>query len=314
MLKHRLMFGLVMLAGALAIFWLDAWLPTLELEGVWRRLFFGRRNPPPGLALLGLFLVLLPIAAVELTNIFRASEIRMRSPLISIAALAAAITVYITPASLDAPTGVAIIASVLVACFIITLLWHSRRATVQGVIAAAGATMFAVAYLGLMAGFYLAMRRWHPAWVVLAVVLITKCGDIGAYFTGRAIGRHKLIPWLSPRKTWEGLAGGVALATLVAVGLAMLSQTTDLATVYRIIDGEPRPVVQRYHPGWAALAGVLLAAVGHMGDLIMSLFKRDAGVKDTGDIVPGFGGVLDVLDSPLLVAPVAYWMLELAAG
>jgi phosphatidate cytidylyltransferase len=224
------------------------------------------------------------------------------------------LSLYATPMKLGASTGATIIATVLVGVFIVTLLWHSRDAQVQGVIAAAGATMIAVVLLGIMLGFYLAIRRWHSAWVVLAVILITKSGDIGAYVAGRACGRHKLIPWLSPKKTWEGLAGAVALATGVAAGFAWLSQVTDLAAVVRTDHGAAYEHVRRYSVVLAAVAGALLALVGHAGDLMVSLFKRDAGVKDAGRAIPGFGGLLDLLDSPLLVAPVAYWMLAWAAG
>jgi phosphatidate cytidylyltransferase len=234
--------------------------------------------------------------------------------LISVAAIAACVTIYATPVMLTAPTGATIVATVLVAAFVGTLLWHSRDGDPHGAISAAGATMFAIALLGLMPGFFLAIRRWHAGWVVLAIILITKSGDIGAYFTGRLIGRHKLIPWLSPKKTWEGLAGGVALAALVAVGFAWISQSTDLAAILLTADhGERELVVRRYDLWIAALAGAFFALVGHAGDLMMSLFKRDAGVKDSGAAIPGFGGLLDVIDSILLVAPVAFWMLELAS-
>jgi len=182
----------------------------------------------------------------------------------------------------------------------------------QGALAAAGATMLALVYLGLLPGFFIAIRQWYAAWVVAAIVLITKSCDIGAYFTGRALGRHKLIPWLSPGKTWEGLVGGTALATLLAVGLAAITQQTDWVTVQRVIDGEPTRLVQRYHLGWAAVLGAALAVIGHAGDLSMSLFKRDAGLKDSGRLIPGMGGILDVLDSTLLAGPVAYWLLLLA--
>ena len=174
--------------------------------------------------------------------------------------------------------------------------------------------MLSVAYLGLMPGFLLAMRRWHSAWAILAILLITKMGDTGAYFTGRMLGRHKLIPWVSPGKTWEGLAGAVVWSTLFAIFFAWLSQHTDLMAVYRTQAGSTVPTLQprHYHLGVMALCGVLLAVVGHAGDLTMSLFKRDAGIKDSGSVIPGMGGLLDLLDSPLLAAPVAYWMLAWA--
>jgi phosphatidate cytidylyltransferase len=150
--------------------------------------------------------------------------------------------------------------------------------------------------LGLMAGFLLAIRREHEVWILGWIILIVKACDIGAYFTGKAIGTHKLIPWLSPGKTWEGLWGGVALSVVVSLlGLWMIDARTD----YRV-------------PGllWGVALGVVLAITGQVGDLLESLLKRDAGKKDSGHSIPGFGGVLDVLDSPLLAAPVAFWWLR----
>lgn len=313
MLRHRLIFGLIMVLVVLGLFYADSRLDTLTWGDTWTDLFGGRTSPPPGLVLLGLLIVLIPLAARELVGILRALGITTSTTLITISAWAAGITIYATPISLHAATGAAIIATVLIACFVVTLFWHARHAKVNGAVAAAGATMFAVTYLGLMGGFFLAIRRWHSAWVVLAVILITKMGDTGAYFTGRAIGKHKLIPWLSPGKTWEGLAGAVVWSTLFAVGFAALGNAfPDLVTRYPYSTGGEAQVAT-FNLAIAAGAGALLALFGHVGDLTMSLFKRDAGVKDSGNVLPGFGGVLDVLDSPLLIAPIAYWMLELVA-
>jgi phosphatidate cytidylyltransferase len=165
------------------------------------------------------------------------------------------------------------------------------------VVAAAGAVVFAMVYLGLMTGFLLALRRGHSAWWIVGVLLLTKASDTGAYFTGRAIGRHKLIPWLSPGKTWEGLAGGILLAMVAG---ALLAAASD-----RFLS-EPDRV-----PVWlGVLCGAVFALVGQFGDLTVSLFKRGAGLKDSSQLLPGLGGVLDVLDSPLMVAPVAFWILE----
>lgn len=116
---------------------------------------------------------------------------------------------------------------------------------------------------------------------------------MGAYGFGRWLGKHKLIAWLSPGKTWEGFVGGLAAAAFIGMLLSHFS---------------PRFV------WWEGLiAGAILGAAGQMGDLLESLLKRDAGVKDSG-LVPGFGGVLDMLDSALFAAPLAYWMLKLVHG
>ncbi len=319
MLKYRMIFGPLMIAMCVFCFWADMRLDHVSLDGLGSELFLGRSYLPAGLLLAAVTIgLLIPLAARELRNMLQASGVAAHGWLITTMSMLACLAVYATPRLLNAPMGATIIASVLVVAFVGTLLWHSRHSQTQGAIGAAGATMFAVVLLGLMPGFYLGLRRWHSAWVVMAVLLTVKSCDIGAYFTGRFLGRHKMIPWLSPKKTWEGLIGGVAFASLVAVGFAWLSHHTELAWTWRSVDmtgggDEVRQLVpQIYHLGWAAVAGALFALVGQCGDLMISLFKRDVGMKDSGSSIPGFGGVLDVFDSPLLVAPVAYWMLELA--
>jgi len=123
-----------------------------------------------------------------------------------------------------------------------------------------------------------------------------KFTDIGAFFGGKALGRRKLIPWLSPGKTWEGLFFG--LLTAAAVGAAM-SPAIGPRTGYIL-------------PWWkGAIFGAILGGIGQLGDLLESLMKRDAEVKDSGSLVPGFGGVLDIIDSPLLAAPFAYLLFSL---
>ncbi len=303
-LKARLIFGALFIAALLLVFWVDSRLDYIVLRGAWSDLFGGRTYLPSGLALLGLSVCIIPFASWELTRILRANDVRAHTWLTCFAAELGLLLHFAMPYSTDAATAVAIAGTALVAMFLVSLLYHSRERNVEGVVAAAGGTMFGMIYLGFMLGFLLSIRRWESAWLVLAIVFITKSCDIGAYFTGRAIGRHKLIPWLSPGKTWEGLGGGVALSVAVALLLAWWGRTTDPV----IIDGRPA-----YHHAFSALqaafAGALLALVGQAGDLIASLLKRDAGIKDSSSLLPGFGGVLDVLDSPLLAGPTAYWLL-----
>ncbi len=304
LLRFRLIFGTIFIAGLLLVFWVDSRLDYVVLSGASSDLFGGRTYLPSGLALLALSVGLLPFASWELTQILRANDVRARTWLTCFAAELGLLLHFAIPWSTDAAQAVAIVGTALVAMFLVSLVYHSRERNVEGVVAAAGGTMFGMIYLGFMLGFLLSIRRWESAWVVLAIVLITKSCDIGAYFTGRAIGRHKLIPWLSPGKTWEGLFGGIVFSMGVASLLAWWGRSL-----------EPVVIVGReaydhsFSAGHAALAGALLAVVGQVGDLMASLFKRDAGLKDSSRLLPGFGGVLDVLDSPLLAGPAAYWLL-----
>jgi len=164
--------------------------------------------------------------------------------------------------------------------------------------------IFVVAYLGLLPSF-LAQLRWLPdpanvnegqsatrATIALAMaVFVPKCCDIGAYFTGRWLGRHPMAPVLSPKKTWEGAAGGLAAAVATALAFDLLS-------------GLPL-----FRGGLVAAAafGLTVGTAGMLGDLAESLIKRDCQRKDASQVVPGFGGVLDVVDSIVFAAPVTYW-------
>ena len=296
-MRQRLLLGPVLIVVLLLVAAADQALEGASIPGALRPAFPGRAQFPPGV-LIFLFCALVSfLSARELAAIFKANGILASKRIMTSAAILGLLVSAIVPESLPAPVAVAIISSAAVAVLLSSLVFHSRHKTVEGAVAAAGGSLLAFTYLGLMFGFVLAIRREHPVWVLLWIILVAKSCDIGAYFTGKSVGRHKLIPWLSPGKTWEGLAGGLVLAGVVgAAGLALL-------------DGR---WVQR-PPWWSgALAGVLFGATGQLGDLIASLFKRDAGMKDSSRVLPGFGGVLDVLDSPLLVAPVAYWWLHLA--
>jgi len=131
--------------------------------------------------------------------------------------------------------------------------------------------------------------------IIVMILLVVKSTDIGAYFGGRALGKHKLIPWLSPGKTWEGLLCG--LLTAGAVGAVCAKWINP----------------PNYHLEWwkGLIFGMVIGGIGQLGDLLESLMKRDAEVKDSSNLIPGFGGVLDVIDSPLLAAPFAYLLFSL---
>ncbi len=129
---------------------------------------------------------------------------------------------------------------------------------------------------------------------VLYFILVTKLSDTGAYAVGSLLGRHKMIPRISPGKTWEGFAGAIVVSTLGSVLFVQFlgGRMTGMTLLHAIV------------------LGVVLSSAAVVGDLIESLFKREAGVKDSGRLFPGIGGILDLLDSLLFNAPIMYLYLR----
>jgi len=163
---------------------------------------------------------------------------------------------------------------------------------------AAGGVL-AVLYLGVLASFLIQLR-WQSAGLLALTMHIAaaKCGDIGAYFGGRALGRIKLCPLLSPNKTVEGAVCGLVASIVGAVA----------------VDAVGPVLIGRWFPMTFLAAGIFGLVVGvaaQVGDLVESLIKRDCQQKDASNLVPGFGGILDVLDSPLFAAPVGYFLWNL---
>jgi phosphatidate cytidylyltransferase len=168
-------------------------------------------------------------------------------------------------------------------------------------------TVWIASYLGVLPSFLAQLRWLSPGGAgitaaegvlngatlgLVLAIFVPKCCDIGAYFTGRFLGRHKMAPVLSPKKTWEGAAGGLALAVAATIALCRLGP----------------PVL----PGiWAEAGfGLTVGLAGMLGDLAESLVKRDCVQKDASQAMPGFGGVLDVVDSIVFAAPVVYGWLR----
>ncbi len=321
MLRHRLTFGPLLIALLVGSFWLDESLAGSSIPGVGLTL-------PRGTVLMVLGVVICAIATLELKLIFRACGIATFRGVLLASSIAGLLVPWLVNPGVNPLTAVALTASVATLVLTGSLLWHAvkrpRRgaglarpttastgdahgtpipsdygAEVRGATVAGGAALLTFVYLGLMFGFILALRREHSAWTVLGILLITKSCDIGAFFTGTLIGRHKLIPWLSKGKTWEGLAGGVVTAALCGAAAAWLVSRYHVA-------GLPEGLSLAH----GAVYGALFAVFGQAGDLMASMFKRDAGVKDSGAVLPGFGGMLDVIDSILPVAPLAYWLLH----
>jgi phosphatidate cytidylyltransferase len=158
-------------------------------------------------------------------------------------------------------------------------------------------TIFGTAYIGFLFSFVVLLRLNWTVGALASLIVVVKLGDIGAYTVGRLIGRHKMAPVLSPGKTIEGACGAVAFAVLGSWLVAGLLFPYCLGMAVT---------------GWL-LYGILVGLAGLFGDLAESLLKRDVGAKDSSEWLPGFGGVLDILDSILFAAPVAYacWAMGL---
>lgn len=171
---------------------------------------------------------------------------------------------------------------------------HYRRRGIEGIIADCGASCLAVLYLGVLGAFLLAIRIERGLWEALMLMFVVKFSDIGAYTFGKLFGKHKFSPRVSPGKTWEGLAGAMVAATAVSLAFAFACGTMA--------------------PWQAVLFGPAFAVIGQMGDLVESMMKRDAQQKDSSNRVPGFGGILDVIDSPLVAAPFGYLFFRIVAG
>lgn len=317
MLRLRLTLGPIMIAALVLAFYLDNQLDQIDLTGTWlQQVLPGLSHLPPGLLMLVMILALTVLTAGELCAIFDAKGIAADRLMVTLAAVAGCLLMYALGHGLSGRLSVAVFASVQIALFLATLVRHSwaQRRT-AGAVSASAATMFALLYMGLLPGFLLVIRREYSAWVVLAIILIVKACDSGAYFTGRALGRRKLIAWLSPGKTWEGLIGGVAASALAAAGLAALNNAYDIGASWQQLPDQSFGYQAIHFNLWrCAAAGAAIGLVGQFGDLVASLFKRDADIKDSGSSIPGFGGFLDIVDSPVVAAPLAYWLLMLGSA
>lgn len=175
------------------------------------------------------------------------------------------------------------------------LAWRA----IAGRIDAAGATTGHLAagllYVMVPLGFIGAVRVNWQVNGVLVLLAVCKCTDIGAYYAGKSIGGPKLAPRVSPNKTWAGVVGGVIAATSIAVVLSVMDWTW-------LSEGE------------AVVYGMMMAAVAVVGDLAESVLKRESGIKDSGHLLPGSGGVLDVIDDVLFAAPFTYIYFSLLSG
>lgn len=173
------------------------------------------------------------------------------------------------------------------------LLQFTRRENSEAILGIS-TTLFGVLYVAWFFSFLIKIKLLPYGTGLLAfILLVTKLGDIGAFLIGSRWGKHALIARISPKKSIEGAIGGLVFSILVAVACKPLLPDHALFSFWRL-----------------ALIGAFFGILGQLGDLSESLIKRDCQVKDSGSILPGLGGVLDIMDSLLFTAPAFYFYMS----
>lgn len=192
----------------------------------------------------------------------------------------------------------------------IFLVIGMRRADLSGAFPAAMVSAFAFGYVALPLAFLVQLReQWAGAFLLLYLMLVVWAGDIFAYFVGRSVGRHLMAPRISPKKTWGGAIA--SLAASLAVGWLLFNYALPISSALlnaHLIDRKDGLFALEKQSLWVTL--LLTAAINgaaQLGDLVESLIKRGAGVKDSGALLPGHGGMLDRIDALLLAAPVLWY-------
>lgn len=176
---------------------------------------------------------------------------------------------------------------IVLSCLFLFVLQFIRRDNSQALTSIA-VTLFGLLYIAWFLAFFVKLKFLADgALLVSFVIMVTKMGDVGAYLIGREFGKKSLIRRISPNKTVEGTLGGLAFSIVTALVF--------------------KAVLPKFPYGHLFVLGVLLGILAQVGDLAESLLKRDCGVKDSGSILSGFGGALDIIDSLLFTAPIFYF-------
>jgi len=284
MLRYRLFFGILMTVFFIAVVIFDGWLDGSLTTSM------ADDNPVQGTVFCVLIALLVIPAQLELSKLAAAKNLKIFIPVSIIASILFATNRYWQQFSVIRPQTYLVFLSAFV--LLVLLLYQYISCGTSGVLANCGASYFSILYLGLLSSFCVSMRLEFGLRPLLMFVFVVKSADIGAYTIGSLFGKRKFSPNISPAKTWEGMGGAVAAAVIVAIGFAVSCGIM----------------------AWwlAAIFGVCFACIGQMGDLVESMMKRDAEQKDSANNVPGFGGVLDIIDSPLVAAPFGYLFFMLS--
>ncbi len=278
MLKYRLLFGTLMTVFFTAVVIFDGWIDGSLTASV------ADDKPVQATFLCILIALLLIPAQLELSKLAVVKNLKIFTPISIIASILFA-TCWYWPQLVEISPPIYLLFLSAFSLLALLLTQYIRYGT-SAVLANCGANYFSIIYLGLLSAFCVVIRIDLGPWPLLMFVFVVKSADIGAYMFGKLFGKHKFSPKISPGKTWEGMAGAVVIAMMVAIFFAVSCGIMVW---------------------WLALIfGFCFAFIGQFGDLAESMIKRDAEQKDAANKVPGFGGILDIVDSPLVAAPFAY--------
>ena len=278
---------MILLFSALLVF--EGWLSC--------RNYFMDRGDWAGVGIALLAVILVGLGGWELCQFARAKTIEPPTPIMIVFIILIITEPFWSDsilASKNVLPGQAVLALVLLLGLFLAAVYKGIRTGTQNTMIQLGLACFSIIYLGLGGWFIVQIRllgrQGDTVWSQIAPIVVfltcVKFCDIGAYFTGRFLGRHLWVPSISPKKTWEGFFGGIVLAVIAASLFAPFSAIMGI--------------------GRAVVFGAVAAVTGQWGDLLESMLKRDAGSKDSASLIPEFGGMLDLLDSVLVAAPFAY--------
>ena len=259
-------------------------LPSILVSLLLLAIIFTTINTEP-LLFFGFIWVVIMIGVREIAHAYRKGGIELPDYVLMIAA-----TVLLVATWSGETEGLAVSAGLTIPILMFTLLLISQKDFIKRSTSA----VFITFYLAVLGGFILLLAN-HPDGVlrILALVVLIACNDTFAYIAGVLLGKHKLAPSISPKKSWEGLIGG-AIASIVGGSLIFYY----LFEVNWIV---------------GAAIGVMTVITATCGDLIESAIKRDLAIKDMSNLLPGHGGIMDRLDSALFTAPAVWFAFELIA-
>lgn len=257
-------------------------------------------RPEPFLALV---VVAVCLGLVEFVQALRQANIHVPQPLLLVGGFLMPLAAYFAGAIGLLTTFVVLVAVVTAWQALNTAGGYQQARTADYT-----SSIFALIYVPFLASFVvLLLNQYRGNWRVALLILLAVANDTGGYIAGVLFGKHPMAPSVSPKKSWEGFIGSIILTTLVGIiGARLALDVPFLPQAGSALFSAALPL--------GLLLGLACAVAATLGDLAESLIKRDIGLKDMGNLLPGHGGVLDRLDSVLIVAPAVYLILSLAGA